>query len=371
MSQRTRTSFLLLSALAVLTVTAKPSFAVVGGLTDFSTFSDPASAYYGLNPNYVYQTRGGTSVSIGYFTLLTADHYAIAIGNEFTINGDKWRVGSMERLPNTSADMLILHMENMTNPYRPLPGFYDLYSNNNASIRDKELVMIGTGYTGTTTNEGYTFDTNTTRVLRWGTNSAGTFTERTDTDFRGVVHKTNCLTLTFSKTTNPTAYESGLAKADSGAGFFYNDNGNWKLAGMGLYVDGDPQITSFAAASIGTYATKLNNILQDDLLPGDLNLDGNVDAFDYITLKNNYGMAGASWMDGDFNGDGIVGYEDLLAVQTNLGYKSNPHPIKPAWWVTGGGYYENPAVPEPASLGLLALGALAVLRRRKSRPQSL
>ena len=45
-----------------LTWTASPSLAVVGGVTDLSEFSDPASPYYGMNWDYNYATRGGTSM---------------------------------------------------------------------------------------------------------------------------------------------------------------------------------------------------------------------------------------------------------------------------------------------------------------------
>ena len=86
------------------------------------------------------------------------------------------------------------------------------------------------------------------------------------------------------------------------------------------------------------------------LAPGDTNNDFVVDAADYITLKRNMGTTtGAGAAAGDFDGDTDVDWDDLQTMITALN--------------SGGG--QSPAVPEPATLGLLAIGALAVIRRRR------
>ena len=86
-------------------------------------------------------------------------------------------------------------------------------------------------------------------------------------------------------------------------------------------------------------------------VPGDTNLDGVVDAADYITLKRNFGMAtGATWLQGDFNSDHQVNWPDLQIMISNF----------------GNGASTTPATnPEPATLSLLALGGLAMIRRRR------
>ena len=85
-------------------------------------------------------------------------------------------------------------------------------------------------------------------------------------------------------------------------------------------------------------------------LPGDANNDGVVDAADYIIVKTHIGQAtGAGSADGDFDNDGTVDWDDL---QTLLGAIN-----------TGGGV--EGAIPEPATLGLLVLGSLAVIRKRR------
>jgi hypothetical protein len=86
-------------------------------------------------------------------------------------------------------------------------------------------------------------------------------------------------------------------------------------------------------------------------LPGDTNDDGVIDAADYIAVKQNFGMTDADWSQGNFTGvDGTVDWADLQILMANFGTRS-----------VGGA----PAAPEPATLGLLALGAAALLRRRQ------
>ena len=81
--------------------------------------------------------------------------------------------------------------------------------------------------------------------------------------------------------------------------------------------------------------------------PGDANGDGAVTDADYTLWADNYNATGATSDMGDFNGDGSVTDADYTIWADNYGAG------------TGG------AIPEPATLGLLALGALAALRRRR------
>jgi autotransporter-associated beta strand protein len=98
-----------------------------------------------------------------------------------------------------------------------------------------------------------------------------------------------------------------------------------------------------------TYITGAGNIKVAGSV-GDTNQDGVVDAADFITLKKNFGTAtGAGVTAGDFNASGTVNWADLNILTNGMAG-------------TGGA----PAVtPEPATLGLLMVGALAVLRRRR------
>ena len=80
-------------------------------------------------------------------------------------------------------------------------------------------------------------------------------------------------------------------------------------------------------------------------IPGDINDDNIVDQADYTVWYNHYGQTPATWADGDVTGDSIVDQADYTVWYNNYGS-------------TGGN------VPEPKTMALLAIGGLAMLRRR-------
>ncbi len=91
-------------------------------------------------------------------------------------------------------------------------------------------------------------------------------------------------------------------------------------------------------------------------IPGDSDYDGDVDALDYLALKAHLGKdSDATWQDGDFDRDYDVDRDDFLILAANFGKGSGGAPPP-----TGGG-----DVPEPAAIGLVLAGGLALLRRRR------
>ena len=86
-----------------------------------------------------------------------------------------------------------------------------------------------------------------------------------------------------------------------------------------------------------------------EVLEGDANLDKAVDGLDYVAWSNNYNQA-ATWQTGDFNNDQFADGLDYVVWSNNYGATL---PAAPG------------AVPEPATMALLAMGALALIRRRR------
>jgi len=79
-------------------------------------------------------------------------------------------------------------------------------------------------------------------------------------------------------------------------------------------------------------------------MPGDADIDGDVDLDDFVLLKQSFGtMDGATWQMGDFTGEGAVDLDDFVLLKQNFGAA---------------------AIPEPTTVCLLALGGLAALPRR-------
>ncbi len=85
-------------------------------------------------------------------------------------------------------------------------------------------------------------------------------------------------------------------------------------------------------------------------LPGDANLDGRADGADYTLWADNFQTADKTWFEGDFNGDGYVDGADYTLWSDNY---------TPA-------HGAGAAVPEPATVSVLALGGIAVIRRRRA-----
>jgi autotransporter-associated beta strand protein len=102
---------------------------------------------------------------------------------------------------------------------------------------------------------------------------------------------------------------------------------------------------------------------------GDATLDGKINIDDYVKIDSGIAANLTGWVNGDFNYDGKVNIDDYTTViDANVG---NQNGVFPTASGSGGPASAGPegvsAVPEPASLSLLALGAVSLLGRRRRR----
>ena len=147
-------------------------------------------------------------------------------------------------------------------------------------------------------------------------------------------------------------------------GFF---NGTW--TGLGLtsstaaanasaavktaigYAEGSTLMDS-GVASVAGYSLTGQELVLKYTIFGDANLDGKVNALDFNAPASGFGT-GSIWTMGDFNYDGAVDSSDFTALATNFN-QTTPTPAPSL----------GALVPEPASLALMIVGNMLIVRRR-------
>jgi hypothetical protein len=152
-------------------------------------------------------------------------------------------------------------------------------------------------------------------------------------------------------TSGYTAGDPAYLAFEIGAGLSVDDLDIWRYDGSTwtAYVASDltynETFASFTVTGLGGYA--LTGV---PLLTGDANLDGYVDAADYVIWYNHLGIPNPVLSQGDPDANGIVDAADYTIWYNHVGGSMG-----------GAG-----AVPEPATLALLTLGTFAMLKRRRS-----
>ena len=135
---------------------------------------------------------------------------------------------------------------------------------------------------------------------------------------------------------------------------FYNDTHDFMMAssfGAALDPSGDKLYITWHGNNDGQMiwyracGMTVLHLPEMALQPGDTTGDGFVGADDLVVILSNWGKVGAVRLQGDLNGDGFVGADDYVEVLTYWGVSPPPEPL-----------------PEPASMSLIIIGSLALLR---------
>jgi hypothetical protein len=310
---------------------ARPAEAVILSRTSTRNTSAPT----GYNANSGWQWQGnwaggfhGTPIHRNYF--ITAEHLGGAVGQNIYYQGRNYMTTAAYSDP--SSDLKIYKISGS------FPSWAPIYTG--SSETNKRAMVVGRGTTRSSevktgsTLKGWRWGAQD-KVRSWGANYvAGTLSDPTFGPL---------LRFTFDRQGTGVLWNEGtISNGDSGGGVFIEDGaGKWELAGIAYLTDNPFSLTgtdSGFSASI----------------------------FDKGGL---YTRNGSSWK---FNTDttaDIPGNWYATRISTRQSWiKSIVGTVSTGAVPTAASALAVTSVPEPASVGVLALGATMLLRRRRRRP---
>jgi hypothetical protein len=329
--RRTFVATVVAAAAASLFAIAQPASAVILSRTATRNTSAPS----GTNANSGWQWEGnfgggflGTPIAPSYF--ITAGHIGNATGTAIYWNGKNYNTTAMYDDPST--DLRIYKITGTFSSYAPI------YTG--ISETGKRAMIFGRGTTrGTelkkgTTLKGWKWGTRD-KVKSWGENLV-------TSTLNGGTGIGQVLKFTFNKqgTSGAQYNEGSLSDGDSAGGVFINDGGKWKLAGINYLVDGPFSLT-------GATGSGFNASVFDK---GGLYVGGDG--------KWQYNTDTTADVPGNFYATRISSRQSWIKSIIGTTATSSTSAALTA---------SATAVPEPASVSLLAIGAAAMLKRRRCR----
>jgi hypothetical protein len=285
------------------------------------------SAPTGTNLNSGWQWEGnwagafvGTPIAPHYF--ISAAHLGGGVGGLITYKGINYKTTAAYDDPVT--DLKIYKISGTFSSYAPI------YTLTNEVGKRAMVFGRGTGRGAAVTKNGVTKGwlwAAQDKVMSWGENNVSSTLD-------GGSGYGQLMKFTFSR--GGLYNEGALSTGDSGGGVFLNDNGKWKLAGINYLVEGPFSLTSGGS--------QFNASLFDK---GGLYINGNTPITDTATDVPGAWYATrissrASWI------KSIIGTVPSSAMAI-----ASPADLS----VT--------TVPEPASVGIFAVGATFLLRRKR------
>ncbi len=230
--------------------------------------------------------------------------------------------------------------------------------NTSASVNGGKVTLLSDG------THNVVLKTNTLNI----TSSTGTPSELDVTDNKAIVHGGTLSTVnTFVATGRNGGAWNGTGIVTSTA----DAQGAVATKTLGVVLNSDLGAGATKTTWGGVSGLASNDVLVMYTYAGDENLDGRIDGDDYSYIDAGFNSAGAltGYEHGDLNYDGLINADDYFLI--DRGYAENGAQIATAPVLGGAapmGLSGVSAVPEPTSLGMLAIStgvALGARRRRK------
>lgn len=265
----------------------------------------------------------GTAIGKNYF--ITAGHIGGGVGQNIYYQGKNYPAIAMYDDPST--DLRIFKINGS------FPNWAQIYTGTSETGKRAMVFGRGTGRGTAVTKNGVTKGwkwATQDKVKSWGENNVAGF-YNPGTGYGSL--------LKFSFNKGGLTNEGALSTGDSAGGVFINDNGTWKLAGINYLVEGP---FSFTGSNGSGFMASLYD-------KGGLYLGGdNAWKYNTDTTADNPGnwyatriSSRSSWI------KSIIGTSSTSAV------------------ASAGSVTSVQAVPEPASIGVIAIAATSLLRRRR------
>ena len=244
----------------------------------------------------------------------------------------------------------------------------ELYTGTAASLNGQTLTYVGYGKSGT----GTTGDTIAAGTKRAGKNIGDQLGYTLNPGASQVIYSNQILFADMDASTgpwgnplgntNPINYEYLIALGDSGGGMFVEQAGQHYVAGVHSTVfNFDPSTLGYGdimgSTTIAAVLPWILDIITPNPIEGDLDGDGfvGIDDLNIVLSLWNFNVVPGDLGLGDPSGDGFVGIEDLNIVLGNWNAGTPPQ---------AGDL--NGRVPEPGTLAaLVVVGAGALIRRKR------
>jgi hypothetical protein len=143
------------------------------------------------------------------------------------------------------------------------------------------------------------------------------------------------------------------------------------LTALGVIQNITPSGTALYSTFDGV-PSLATDVLVKSTYYGDANLDGKIDGSDYSKIDAGFVSQATGWANGDFNYDGVINGSDYTLIDNAFNSQGatlavavgDPNAEIAAEIAPSGGVS---AVPEPTTLGLIGMGVMGLLGRRRRR----